>query len=138
MTEIENRNALERILAQACLDLRGGIEDPEVKKFLALRVAAYLRYVFAHLRSCLIAALTSGLLALIAVTAYAFEPKHFVSLARLAGARRRGGAHPLDLPADGPQPHAEPDRRHQAGAGDVRPRPPHQALHLRRHPRCSA
>ena len=47
---------------------------------LALRVAAYLRFVFAHLRSCLIAALTSGLLALIAITTYAFEPKHFVSL----------------------------------------------------------
>ncbi|HEY2295385.1 MAG TPA: hypothetical protein VGM86_32180, partial [Thermoanaerobaculia bacterium] len=78
--EIENRNKLARILAQACLDLRPEIDDPEVKKFLALRVAAYLRFVFAHLRSCLIAALTSGLLALIAVTLYAFEPKHFVSL----------------------------------------------------------
>ncbi|MFL6260027.1 MAG: hypothetical protein ACJ76Y_09970 [Thermoanaerobaculia bacterium] len=78
--EIENRNKLERILSQACLDLRPEIDDPEVKKFLALRVAAYLRFVFAHLRSCLIAALTSGLLALIAVTLYAFEPKHLVSL----------------------------------------------------------
>jgi hypothetical protein len=78
--EIENRLELERILAQACVDLRPAAGDPEVKKFLALRVAAYLRFVFAHLRSCLIAALTSGLLALIAVTTYAFEPKHFVSL----------------------------------------------------------
>jgi hypothetical protein len=78
--EIENRIKLERILSQACLDLRPEVEDPEVKKFLALRVAAYLRFVFAHLRSCLIAALTSGLLALIAVTTYAFEPKHLVSL----------------------------------------------------------
>ena len=78
--EIENRNKLERILSQACVDLRPEIDDPEVKKFLALRVAAYLRFVFAHLRSCLIAALTSGLLALIAVTLYAFEPKHLVSL----------------------------------------------------------
>jgi hypothetical protein len=78
--EIENRLQLERILAQACVDLRPEVGDPQVKKFLALRVAAYLRFVFAHLRSCLIAALTSGLLALIAVTTYAFEPKHFVSL----------------------------------------------------------
>jgi hypothetical protein len=78
--EIENRLELERILARACVDLRPAAGDPEVKKFLALRVAAYLRFVFAHLRSCLIAALTSGLLALIAVTTYAFEPKHFVSL----------------------------------------------------------
>jgi hypothetical protein len=78
--EIENRIKLERILSQACLDLRPEVEDPEVKKFLALRVAAYLRFVFAHLRSCLIAALTSGLLALIGVTTYAFEPKHLISL----------------------------------------------------------
>jgi hypothetical protein len=78
--EIENRLTLERMLARACVDLRPEVDDPEVKKFLALRVAAYLRFVFAHLRSCLIAALTSGLLALIAVTTYAFEPKHFVSL----------------------------------------------------------
>ena len=78
--EIENRNQLARILSQACVDLRPKIDDPEVKKFLALRVAAYLRFVFAHLRSCLIAALTSGLLVLIAVTTYAFEPKHFVLL----------------------------------------------------------
>jgi hypothetical protein len=78
--EIENRNALERIFSKACVDLRSDVDDPDVKQFLALRVAAYLRFVFAHLRSCLIAALASGLLALIAVTAYAFEPKHFVSL----------------------------------------------------------
>ena len=78
--EIENRNKLERILSQACVELRPEADDPEVRKFLALRVAAYLRFVFAHLRSCLIAALTCGLLALIAVTTYAFEPKHFVSL----------------------------------------------------------
>lgn len=79
--EIENRNRIERIFAQACRDLRGQVKDPEVKKFLALRVAAYLRYLFAHLRSCLIGALTSALLALLGITAYAFAPKHFVSLA---------------------------------------------------------
>ncbi len=78
--EIENRNALERIFSKACVDLRAEADDPDVQRFLALRVAAYLRFVFAHLRSCLIAALGSGLLALIAVTTYAFEPKHFVSL----------------------------------------------------------
>jgi hypothetical protein len=79
--EIENRNALEEIFAQACLDLRSQLGEPEVKQFLALRVAAYLRYIFAHMRNCLTGALTSGLLALIGVTTYVFEPKHFVSLA---------------------------------------------------------
>ncbi len=79
--EIENRNAIERIFARACLDLRDQVKDPDVKRFLALRVAAYLRYLFAHLRSCLIGALTSALLALLGITAYVFQPKHFVSLA---------------------------------------------------------
>lgn len=79
--EIENRNALGRIFAQACLDLRGQIDDPGVKQFLALRVAAYLRYVFAHMRNSLIGGLVTGLLAVLGVTAYVFEPKHFVSLA---------------------------------------------------------
>jgi hypothetical protein len=79
--EIENRNALGRIFAQACLDLRSQVHRSDVKRFLALRVTAYLRYVFAHMRSCLIGALTSWLLALLGVTAYVFEPKHFVSLA---------------------------------------------------------
>jgi len=79
--EIENRNTLGRIFAQACLDLRGQIDDPIVKQFLALRVAAYLRYVFAHMRNSLIGGLVTGLLAVVGVTAYVFEPKHFVSLA---------------------------------------------------------
>jgi hypothetical protein len=79
--EIENRLELERILARACVDLRPAAGDPEVKKFLALRVAAYLRYVFAHMRNSLIGGLVSGLLAVLGVTAYVFEPKHFVSLA---------------------------------------------------------
>jgi hypothetical protein len=79
--EIENRNALARVFAQACLDLRAQVDQPDVRQFLALRVTAYLRYVFAHMRNCLIGALASWLLALVGVTAYAFEPKHFVSLA---------------------------------------------------------
>jgi hypothetical protein len=79
--EIESRNAIERIFAQACQDLKSQAEDPDVRRFLALRVAAYLRYIFAHLRSSLIGALVSALLALVAITAYVFEPKHFVSLA---------------------------------------------------------
>ncbi len=79
--EIENRNALARVFAQACLDLRGQIDQPDVRQFLALRVTAYLRYVFAHMRNCLIGGLASWLLALVGVTAYVFEPKHFVSLA---------------------------------------------------------
>jgi hypothetical protein len=83
--EIENRNAIGRIFAQACLDLRSRVEEPEVKQFLALRVAAYLRYVFAHMRNCLIGGLVSGFLAVAGVSLYVFEPKHFVSLAGWLG-----------------------------------------------------
>jgi hypothetical protein len=79
--EIESRNALGRIFAKACLALRAQADQPDVRQFLALRVTAYLRYIFAHMRNCLIGALTSWLLALVGVTAYVFEPKHFVSLA---------------------------------------------------------
>ena len=79
--EIESRNALERILAKASRDLLPAAAAPVVKEFLALRMAAFLRYVFAHMRSCLIGSLLPGLLILIAVTSYAFQPKQFVSLA---------------------------------------------------------
>jgi hypothetical protein len=79
--EIEHRNALREKFVRACVDLRGQTGNPDVRQFLALRVAAYLRYLFAHMRNCLIGALASWFLALLAVTAYVFEPKNFVSLA---------------------------------------------------------
>jgi hypothetical protein len=65
----------------ACDDLSGHTAIPGAREFLALRVVAYLRYVFAHLRNSLMGAVGMGLLILIAVTAYAFQPKEFVSLA---------------------------------------------------------
>jgi len=81
LPEIEARNHLEEIFRQVCLDLSGRAGEDDVRQFLALRVAAWLRYVFAHMRCCLAGALTSGLLALIGVTCWAFQPKQFVSLA---------------------------------------------------------
>ncbi|HEX2225279.1 MAG TPA: hypothetical protein VHN15_13850 [Thermoanaerobaculia bacterium] len=50
-----------------------------IRDFLALRVVAYLRYVFAHLRNCLLGAMLGALLVLMGVTLYAFEPKQFFS-----------------------------------------------------------
>lgn len=79
--EIEHRNRLEAVFARACLELRGRVDEPQARQFLALRVAAYLRYIFAHMRSCLLETMIPVLLILIAVTSYAFEPKQFVSLA---------------------------------------------------------
>ncbi len=78
--EIDARNRLERIFSEVCESFEGHAGDSEVRQFVALRVAAWLRYVFAHMRSCLIGALTCALLSLIGVTAYAFQPRHFVSL----------------------------------------------------------
>lgn len=51
----------------------------EIEKLFALRVVAYLRYVFAHLRVCLLGGLTCGLLVLTAASIYAFQPKRFLS-----------------------------------------------------------
>lgn len=79
--EIAARNKLEDVFRTVCIDLRNHAREPEVLQFLALRVAAWLRYVFAHMRCCLIGALICGLLSLVGVTAYVFQPKQFVSLA---------------------------------------------------------
>ncbi len=51
----------------------------EIEKYLALRVAAWLRYVFAHLRYALLTAMLCGLFVLTGVSVYAFQPKRFLS-----------------------------------------------------------
>lgn len=79
--ELEHRKKLEMIFDKACDLLKDQQQVHGAREFLALRIAAYLRYIFAHLRSCLLGALGTGLLLLLSVTAYAFEPKRFVSLA---------------------------------------------------------
>ncbi|HEX4963691.1 MAG TPA: hypothetical protein VF173_22890 [Thermoanaerobaculia bacterium] len=79
--EIGARIRLEKIFSEVCKSLEGHTGDPEVRQLVALRVAAWLRYVFAHMRGSLVGALASGLLALVGVTAYSFQPRHFVSLA---------------------------------------------------------
>ncbi len=56
------------------------VEMREIETFLALRTAAWLRYVFAHLRYALASATICGLLLLVAVSCYAFQPKRFLSL----------------------------------------------------------
>jgi hypothetical protein len=83
--QIERRRRLQRLLARASRQLGKVRGDPEIEDFLALRVVAYLRYVFAQLRGFLMGGLFPGLLLLIAVSAYAFEPKSFLSLGLLAG-----------------------------------------------------
>ncbi len=55
------------------------VEMREIETYLAIRVAAYLRYVFAHLRYALVSATICGLTLLVAVSSYAFQPKRFLS-----------------------------------------------------------
>jgi hypothetical protein len=75
------RSQLEAAFKDACDRLNGHVGLPGAREFLALRVIAYLRYVFGHLRNCLMSAVGMGLLVLVGVTAYVFQPKQFVSLA---------------------------------------------------------
>lgn len=77
--EVEARREIGDVLFLASRDLAADLGDPEVADFVALRVVAWLRYVFAHLRNCLAGAMAPALLLLIAVTTWAFEPKQLVS-----------------------------------------------------------
>lgn len=79
--EIANRQRLEELLERGLKALAPMAKVAEVREVLALRVAVYLRYVFSHMRSALLGAVVSGLLALVAVHSYQFEPKQFISLA---------------------------------------------------------
>lgn len=58
---------------------RREVEMREIETYLAIRVVAYLRYVFAHLRYALVSATICGLTLLVAVSSYAFQPKRFLS-----------------------------------------------------------
>ena len=51
----------------------------EIETYLAIQAAAYLRYVFAHLRYALLSAMICGFALLMAVSSYAFQPKRFLS-----------------------------------------------------------
>ncbi|HYL05932.1 MAG TPA: hypothetical protein VE075_07820 [Thermoanaerobaculia bacterium] len=82
--EILNRERLEHLIAKVGAQLASHRDQPGVEDFFAIRVAAYLRYVFAQLRSSLMSALGPALLVLLAVAAYTFEPKGTVSLGLLA------------------------------------------------------
>lgn len=55
------------------------IEMREIEAYLAIRVVAHLRYIFAHLRYALVSATLCGLTLLVAVSSYAFQPKQFLS-----------------------------------------------------------
>lgn len=87
-SEVRRRQELEHLFSRACGELaysHGAMRLPAVREFLAVRIAVYLRYVFAHLRNCLMGTMGTGLLLLLAVSSYKFEPKQFLSFVVWAG-----------------------------------------------------
>jgi hypothetical protein len=82
--EILHRAEVQRFICQASEGLDPVRSDPAVMDFFAIRIAAYLRYVFAQLRSALLSGLVPAFLLLLAVSAYTFEPKGPISLGLLA------------------------------------------------------
>jgi hypothetical protein len=76
--EREARRDLNKIFEKSCSDLKDHIADPDIMTFFAVRLVAYLRHMFAHMRYCLIGAMTSAGILLLATRTYAFEPKQFV------------------------------------------------------------
>ncbi len=83
VTEIDVREKIQELIRPLADALVAQRDDPEVADFFAIRVAAYLRYIFAQLRSALITALGPALLLLIAVSSYTFQPKGVVTLGLL-------------------------------------------------------
>ncbi|HYO14466.1 MAG TPA: hypothetical protein VE685_14815, partial [Thermoanaerobaculia bacterium] len=55
--EIRARKEVGDVLSRSSRDLAADLGDPEVADFIALRMVAWLRYVFAHLRNCLAGAM---------------------------------------------------------------------------------
>jgi hypothetical protein len=82
--EISSREELATFIADVSGQLALLRGNKRVEDFFAIRVAAYLRYVFAQLRNSLMSALGPALLVLVAASAYTFEPKGAVSLGLLA------------------------------------------------------
>jgi hypothetical protein len=87
-TEVYARMELQKWFAKsvhtlelARPQLRGddGKAAGEIDKFLSLRVAGWIRYVFGHLRYSLISAMVCGSFLLVGVSSYAFQPKRFLS-----------------------------------------------------------
>lgn len=83
--KIASRREIQALLARASRGLKSPRPEPEAELLLALRVIAYLRYVFAQLRGYLMGGVFPAVLLLFAVSAYAFDPKALFSFALLGG-----------------------------------------------------
>lgn len=78
--ELKERRVIQDAFSTLCQILADRVRDPLVAQFFAVRILSYVRHVFFHMRNCLIAAMVCGVFTLLAISAYAFEPKQFISL----------------------------------------------------------
>lgn len=79
--EIKARWDIQDTLLDLCKELAPRCREPLVQEFFAVRTVSYIRHVFSHMRSSLLAAMLCSFLTLMAMNTYAFEPKQFASLA---------------------------------------------------------
>lgn len=78
--ELAARRTIQEAFGAVCQILADKTRDPRIAEFFAVRILSYIRHVFFHMRNCLIAAMVCGVFTLLAVSAYAFEPKQFISM----------------------------------------------------------
>jgi hypothetical protein len=78
--EIELRKELDRRLCLACNSLGDLRHLPAVQDFYAIRLIAYLRWVFHQLRYSLMGAMGCGLSLIVGTSTLAFQPKGYISL----------------------------------------------------------
>src|SRR6202158_5166018 len=78
--EVEARQGPNRRFEEACLDLQDQASWPTISDFLAVRLIAYLRYVFGQLRFSVLEATFTGLPLMMAAATYAFQPKRLATL----------------------------------------------------------
>lgn len=78
--EAEARQALQSHFDTALKKADGWLAPGPFQEFVAVRLIAYLRTVFAHLRSSLLGALVPGFLLLLAISTYEVQPKRVLFL----------------------------------------------------------
>jgi hypothetical protein len=78
--EMQGRRELNRLFEQACRDLASRTPVAKIADFYAVRLIAYLRYVFGQLRYAVLAAIFTGIPLMMAAATYAFQPKRLAAL----------------------------------------------------------
>lgn len=78
--EAAGRNALQAHFDAALAEAEDWLSPGPLQDFVAVRLIAYVRTVFAHLRNSLLSTLVPGFLLLLAITTYEIQPKRVLFL----------------------------------------------------------